>query len=138
MTNNHTAALGRLLIAVLFLLSGLGKISAPAMTQSFIAAVGFPLPIVGYVIAVLVAVGGALLLVVGYRTTYVAVGMAVFTFAAAVFFHNNFTDHNQMIHFLKNVAIVGGLLQVAAFGAGTFSVDNLRLKGRRRATSSAY
>ena len=137
MTNDHTAAFGRLLIAVLFLLSGLSKIGAPAMTQSFIAAAGLPLPIVGYVIAVVVEVGGGLLLAVGYRTTYVAVVMAVFTFAAAVFFHNNFADHNQMIHFLKNVAIVGGLLQVAAFGAGTFSVDGLRLKGNRRAASPA-
>jgi putative oxidoreductase len=137
MTNNHTAAFGRLLMAVLFLLSGLSKIGAPAMTQSFIAAAGLPLPIVGYVTAVVVEVGGGLLLAVGYRTTYVAVVMAVFTFAAAVFFHNNFADHNQMIHFLKNVAIVGGLLQVAAFGAGTFSVDGLRLKGNRRAVSPA-
>jgi putative oxidoreductase len=66
----------------------------------------------------------------------VAIGMAVFTLATAVFFHNNFADQNQMIHFLKNVAIVGGLLQVAAFGAGSISIDGLR-EGNRRAVSPA-
>ena len=73
----------------------------------------------------------------GYRTTFVATGMAVFTLATAVFFHNNFADQNQMIHFLKNIAIAGGLFQVAAFGAGSFSLDALRLKGQNRALSPA-
>jgi putative oxidoreductase len=67
----------------------------------------------------------------------VAIVMAVFTLATAVFFHNNFADQNQMIHFLKNIAIAGGLLQVAAFGAGALSVDGLRLKTNSRAASPA-
>ena len=54
--------------------------------------------------------------------------IAIFTLATALFFHNNFADQNQMIHFLKNVAIVGGLLQVAAFGAGALSLDARRLR----------
>jgi putative oxidoreductase len=134
MNSDYTATFGRLLIAILFVLSGLSKIAAPAMTQSYIAAAGLPIPIVGYLIAVVVEVGGGLLLAVGYRTTPVAIGMAVFTLAAAVFFHNNFADQNQMIHFLKNIAVVGGLLQVAAFGAGSFSIDGLRVKGNRAAS----
>lgn len=134
MNNDYTATFGRLLIAILFVLSGLSKIAAPATTQSYIAAAGLPIPIVGYLIAVVVEVGGGLLLAVGYRTTPVAIGMAVFTLAAAVLFHNNFADQNQMIHFLKNIAIVGGLLQVAAFGAGSFSIDGLRVKGNRAAS----
>src|SRR5882672_6511602 len=124
------------MIAGLFLLSGVGKIAAPAVTQAYIASSGLPLPIVGYLVAIVVEVGGGLLLAVGYRTSFVAIGMAVFTFATAVFFHNNFADQNQMIHFLKNVAIVGGLLQVAAFGAGSISIDGLR-EGNRRAASPA-
>ena len=135
MTSDHAAAFGRLMIAVLFLLSGLGKIAAPAMTQAYIASTGLPLPIAGYLIAVVVEVGGGLLLAVGYRTTFVATAMAVFTLATAVFFHNNFADQNQMIHFLKNVAIAGGLLQVAAFGAGSISIDGLRVRGERRAVN---
>src|SRR6266481_7020249 len=136
MTNDYAAALGRL-IATLFVLSGLGKIAAPAATQAYIASTGLPLPIAGYLIAVAVEIGGGLLLAAGYRTTLVASGMTVFTLATAVFFHSNFADQNQMIHFFKNVAIAGGLFQVATFGAGSFSIDALRLKGQRRALNHA-
>jgi putative oxidoreductase len=137
MTNDYAAAFGRLMIATVFVLSGLGKIAAPAVTQAYIASTGLPLPIAGYLIAIAVEVGGGLLLAAGYRTTFVASGMAVFTLATAVFFHNNFADQNQMIHFLKNIVIAGGLFQVAAFGAGSLSIDALRLKGQRRALSPA-
>jgi putative oxidoreductase len=137
MTNDYAAAFGRLMIATLFLLSGLGKIAAPAVTQAYIASTGLPLPIAGYLIAVVVEVAGGLLLAVGYRTTFVATGMAVFTLATAVFFHNNFADQNQMIHFFKNIAIAGGLFQVATFGAGSISIDGRRIKGRGRALSPA-
>ena len=68
MTNDHVAPFGRLLIASLFLLSGLGKIAAPAMTQAYIASTGLPLPVAGYLIAVVVEIAGSLLLMVGYRT----------------------------------------------------------------------
>jgi len=125
------------MIATVFVLSGLGKIAAPAVTQAYIASTGLPLPIAGYLIAIAVEVGGGLLLAAGYRTTFVASGMAVFTLATAVFFHNNFADQNQMIHFLKNIVIAGGLFQVAAFGAGSLSIDALRLKGQRRVLSHA-
>ena len=60
--------------------------------------------------------------------------MAVFTLATALSFHNHFADQNQMIHFMKNIAIIGGLLQVVAFGGGKFSVDGWLA---RRSGSSA-
>src|SRR5260370_39365607 len=123
MTSDHAAAFGRLMIAILFLLSGLGKIAAPAMTQAYIASTGLPLPIAGYLIAIAVEVGGGLLLAAGYRTTFVASGMAVFTLATAGFFHNNFADQDQMIHFLQNNGIASGLFPVAAFGAGPLSIS---------------
>jgi putative oxidoreductase len=132
-TSNRTAAFGRILIAVLFLMSGIGKIAAPAATQGFIASVGLPAPLLAYLGSTLVEVGGSLLLILGYRVRPVAVGMAVFTMITAFVFHNNFADQNTMVHFLKNVAITGGLLQVAAFGAGSFSLDARRQ--RREATS---
>ncbi|MGO8918664.1 MAG: DoxX family protein [Stellaceae bacterium] len=130
MQNQSTtlAAAGRLLLAVLFLLSGLSKIAAPAMTQGYIASVGLPAPLLGYLIAIVVEVGGGVLLLVGYQTRIVALILAAFTLAAALAFHNDFSDQNQMIHFLKNIAIVGGLLQVAAFGAGSLSLDARRLR----------
>lgn len=124
--SHNVAAAGRILIALIFIMSGLSKLGAPAATQGYIASVGLPLPILGFVIAVLAEVGGGILLLVGYRTKVVAAGLALFTFATAVFFHHNFADQNQMIHFLKNLAIIGGLLQVAAFGATRLSFDARR------------
>jgi len=131
-----TAALvGRIFIAVLFLLSGLGKLAAPAATQAYISAMGLPAPVLAYFGSMAVELIGGVLLIVGFRVRAVAVGMAVFTLLTAVFFHWNFADQNQMIHFLKNIAIAGGLLQVAAFGAGRFALD--RLFGRTDAPSGA-
>jgi putative oxidoreductase len=69
------------------------------------------------------------LLLAGYRVRFVATAMAVFALATAVSFHSNFADQNQMIHFLKNVMMAGGLLQITAFGAGAISLDNRRAKG---------
>ena len=129
-----TAALvGRIFIAVLFLLSGLGKVAAPAATQGYISAMGLPAPVLAYFGSTAVELIGGVLLIVGFRVRAVAVGMAVFTLLTAVFFHRDFADQNQMIHFLKNIAIVGGLLQVAAFGAGRFALD--RRFGRTGAPS---
>jgi putative oxidoreductase len=122
-TNSLVPAIGRLLIAAIFLLSGVGKIFNPTGTQAYIAAAGLPLPEISYAIALVVEIGGGLLLLLGYRTRLAALGLAIFTLMAAVGFHHNFADQNQMIHFLKNLAIAGGLLQIVTFGAGGFSLD---------------
>jgi putative oxidoreductase len=121
--------LGRFLIAIIFIVSGLGKVAAPTMTQAYINSAGLPAPLAAYALAVLIEVGGGILLVVGFHTRIVAVGLAIFTLATAVFFHHDFADQNMMIHFLKNIAIVGGLLQVVAFGPGVISLDG-RMAGR--------
>ncbi|WP_421358005.1 DoxX family protein [Agrobacterium rosae] len=126
--SNYLAATGRLLLAVTFIFSGLGKLMAPEATQGYIASVGLPLPLLSYLLAVAVEVGGGILLVIGYQTRIVSLVIAAFTLATALIFHNDFTDQNQMIHFLKNISIVGGLLQVAAFGAGSLSLDARRLR----------
>ena len=94
-----------------------------------IAAAGLPVPPLAFAVAVAVELGGGLLLVAGYRARPVAAALAVFSLAAAVSFHNNFADPNQMIHFLKDVMMAGGLLQIAAFGAGALSLDNRRSNG---------
>jgi putative oxidoreductase len=115
--------LGRILLAAIFLTSGVGKLLDPAGTIGYINAVGLPLPQVGYATAVIVEIGAGLLLIVGYQTRLAALSLAAFTLLAAIFFHNAFTDQNQFIHFMKNLAIVGGLLHVAVFGPGRLSVD---------------
>jgi len=135
--SHYFALAGRTLIALPFLVSGIAKIAAPAATLAYIASVGLPLPLAGYAIAVAVEVGGGLLLLLGVNTRALAVVMAVFTLATAAAFHTNFADQNQMIHFLKNLMIAGGLLQVAAFGSGRFSVDARHHRETRFAVATA-
>ncbi|KAA1001720.1 DoxX family protein [Paraburkholderia panacisoli] len=115
--------LGRIMIGAPFVMSGLGKLGAYAATVGYIAAMGLPVPPLAYIAAVAVELGGGLLLLSGYRARYVSLAMAVFCLATAAFFHHNFADQNQMIHFLKNVMMAGGLLQITYFGAGAFSFD---------------
>jgi putative oxidoreductase len=118
------ATFGRLLLAAIFLVSGLGKTANPQMTQGYIASAGLPFPLLAYFTAIAIEIGGGALLVVGFQSRIVGIVMAVFTVAAALSFHHNFADQDQMAHFLKNIAITGGLLQVVAFGAGSVSIDN--------------
>lgn len=116
-------AAGRALLGALFLVSGVGKLAAPAATQAYIAAAGLPFPLLAYLGALAVEIGLALALVLGYRTRTVAALMAAFTLVTAFAFHFNPADQGQVIHFLKNLAITGGLLQVTAFGGGALSLD---------------
>jgi putative oxidoreductase len=120
---------GRLLIGLPFGMSGLGKLAAFGPTTAMIAAAGLPVPPLAYIVAVALELGGGLLLIAGYQARLVALALAVFSVVAGVAFHSNFADQNQMIHFLKNVMMAGGLLQIAAFGAGVISFDNRLLKG---------
>ena len=122
--------LGRLLIGLPFAMSGFGKLAAYGKTTAMIAAVGLPVPPLAYAVAVVVELGGGLLLVAGYQARFAAIALALFSIAAASSFHTNFTDQNQMIHFLKDVMIAGGLLQIAAFGAGAISLDNRLSRSR--------
>lgn len=122
-TTSYASLVGRLLIGLPFAMSGFGKLATYGATTAYMASAGLPVPPLAYAIAVLVELGGGLLLIAGYQARSVALAMAVFTLAAAVSFHNNFADQNQMIHFLKNVMMAGGLLQIVAFGAGAISLD---------------
>jgi putative oxidoreductase len=118
---NRTAAIARVPVAIPFLMSGIA-------TQEDIPAMGVPAPMFAYLGSTLIEVGGSLLLILGYRVRSVAAALAAFTLLTAFLFHNNFADQNTMIHFLKNIAITGGLLQVVAYGAGAFSLDARRAR----------
>lgn len=113
----------RFLIAPLFLLSGINKLGSAEATIAWIDAAGLPFATLGYAAAVVVEIVGSLALIAGYRTRLAAAGMALFTVAAALAFHNQLGDQNQFIHFFKNIAIAGGLVQIVAFGAGRYSLD---------------
>ena len=117
---------GRIAIAAIFILSGASKLAAPAGTIGYIASAGLPLPTVAYAIAVAVELLGGIALILGYRTRFVAAALAVFSVAAAFGFHNQLADQNQFIHFFKNIAIAGGLLQIVALGAGRVALDARR------------
>lgn len=119
-------ALGRVMLSTIFILSGLSKLGAPAMTIGYIQSVGLPLAPVAFGIATLIEVVGGITLLLGYRTRIVAGVLFVFTLATAVFFHNQLGDQNQFIHFFKNIAMAGGLLHVIAFGGGRVSLDGRR------------
>lgn len=123
---DYASLVGRILIAPLFLLSGIAKLTAPAATIGMIASTGLPFATLGFVLAVLVEVVGSIALIAGYRVRPVAAIMAVFSVAAALAFHANIADQNQFIHFFKNIAMAGGLLQIVAFGAGRISLDARR------------
>jgi putative oxidoreductase len=118
-TKRYLPLLGRIMIGLPFILSGLSKLMAHDATVGYIGSVGLPLPQVGWLIAMIVEMGGGTLLVLGFRARVVAAVLAVFALATAIFFHRNFADQNQLIHFLKNVMLAGGLLQIASFGTGS-------------------
>jgi putative oxidoreductase len=120
--------IGRVLLAAIFIVSALGKIADPAGTIGYITSVGLPAPSAGYALALIVELVGGLMILAGYRTRAAALVLAGFSVASALIFHHAIGDQNQLFHFLKNLAMAGGLLQVAAFGAGSISID-----ARRRA-----
>src|ERR1700730_4219552 len=121
---------GRVLIGLPFAMSGLGKLAAHGPTTAMIGAVGLPLPPLAYAVAVAVELGGGLLLVAGFRVRLVAIALALFSLATAVSFHSNFAAQNQMFHFLKNIMLTGGRLQIVTFGACALSIDHRTSKNR--------
>lgn len=128
---NPLSLIGRLLLALLFVPAGFSKIAGFSGTAGYIASKGIPLPEVAAAVAVGVELGLGLLLLVGWQTRWAALGIAFFTFVISFIFHNFWTmpaDQQMMqsLMFFKNMAIVGGLLTVAAWGAGAWSFDGKR------------
>ncbi len=117
---------GRFLLALLFLLSGLGKFGAYGSTAAYMSAAGVPGALLPAVIAT--EVFGGLAIVLGWKTRAVAFLLAGFSLLAAVTFHNNLADQTQMIMFFKNLSIAGGFLLLVANGAGPLSLDRRAVK----------
>ena len=109
--------LGRVLIASLFIMGGIGKIMDFAGSVGYAAAFNVPYPEVAIIIAIIVELGGGLLLLFGVWTRLAAFKIAGFLVVVTLIFHTNFTDPSQMIQFLKNAAIIGGLFYVSVYGA---------------------
>jgi len=118
------ALIGRVLIAALFIPAGFGKLMGFAGTVGYITkAAGLPLPEVAAAIAIAVELGLGIALLVGFKTRWTALIMAIFTVATGLFFHKFWIDATQNTQFFKNLAIAGGMLAFAAFGPGRFSID---------------
>lgn len=124
-----TVLAGRLLLALIFVISGWGKIGGYAGTQQFMESMGVPGALLPLVIAL--ELGGGLAVAVGLLTRYAALALAAFSLLAAFTFHTDFASQAQFISFMKNLAIAGGFLVLAAHGAGAYSIDAMRLRKTR-------
>lgn len=125
-SGSTTILLGRVLLAVIFLLSGFGKLTAISGTAGYFGSLGLPVPTVTAVLVGLVELLGGLAILVGFQTRAVAWVLAIFTIATGLVAHTGWADQMQMIQFLKNLAISGGFLLLASSGAGAYSIDAKR------------
>lgn len=129
--SNVSNLLARLLMATLFLPAGIGKLTGFEGTVGYIASVGLPLPAAGAALAAGVEIFGSLALLAGFGTRIAAIVLAAFTLVASFFFHAYWAVPADQafvtqLLFFKNIAVVGGLLAIAANGAGEWSVDSRR------------
>jgi putative oxidoreductase len=126
--DDYLTLFGRIALSLMYLSSGWMKIGGYAQTAQYMESAGVPgalLPLV-----IFAELAGGLAVLSGCLTRWAALGLALYTILAAAFFHSHFADQNQMIHFWKNVSIMGGFLVLAAHGAGRFSIDSWRARKR--------
>ena len=117
---------GRVLLSILFIFAGFGKLTAISATAGWFGSIGLPVPTVTAVVVGLVELLGGLAILVGYQTRIAAIVVALFTLGATVVAHLDFSDQMQVLMLQKNLAIAGGLLILAVVGAGALSVDARR------------
>jgi putative oxidoreductase len=123
------ALVGRLLVASLFLLEATSKIRGYDLAVAYMERFSVPSALLPF--AILIELGGALLLAIGWQARLAALALAIFSILAAVLFHTNLADRNQVLHLEKDLAIAGGLLVLFAFGPGPYAIE-----GRKRPTDS--
>lgn len=133
-TANLAALVGRILLAVMFVLAGWGKIGGFEGTVGYIGSKNLPLPAVLAVLTIVLELVAGVALALGYRARWAALALALFTVAATLLFHNYWAfpveqQRVQQLMFMKNLAVTGGLLMVFAFGAGAWSLDRGRSAG---------
>ena len=124
---------GRVLLALMFVAAGYGKIGGYEGTQGYMEAMGIPgmlLPLV-----IVLELGGGLAIIAGWQTRTIAIVLAGFSIVAAFIFHLDFADRMESILFMKNLSVAGGFLLLAAYGPGALALDNRRTA--RNANSQA-
>jgi len=117
------ALLGRLLMSVVFIHGGYFKAVAPTATMNYFSAQHLPMVGAAYALALVVEIGGGVLLIVGYRARLTALVLAAWCIATAMIAHYHPESRDQFFHFMKNICMAGGFLQIVAYGAGRLSVD---------------
>jgi len=131
-----TVLIGRVLMSLIFIMSGFSKLLGPAKPIQHIAADGLPLPPAAYVVAVLCELGGGLAILLGWETRLAAAALSLFCIVAAFTVHYHPGVAAQMVNFWKNITMAGGFLYVLAHGAGLYSLDEW-MQPRRRIPSPA-
>lgn len=126
MPNSAIVLIGRILMSIIFILAGFGKLTDIAGTAAYFSSYNLPAPTVTAVIIGLVELVGGLAVLVGFQTRIAAYLLALFAVASALVAHMNWSDMMQLINFQKNLAIAGGFLILAAYGAGAYSIDARR------------
>lgn len=119
-------AVGRVLLSAMFILAGFSKLTAIGATAGWFASIGLPVPTLTTVVVGLLELFGGVAILVGFQTRIAALAIAAFTIAATLIAHTDLADQTQQLFFLKNLAVTGGLLVLAAFGAGSLSIDGRR------------
>ena len=123
---NAAVLIGRIFLALMFVLAGYSKLTAIGGTAGWFESLGLPMPTVVTVVAGLVELVGGLAIIAGFQTRIAALVIAAFTVGATLIAHMDFADQTQQLFFMKNLAVTGGMLVLAAFGAGAYSLDARR------------
>ncbi len=121
--SDAAALIGRIFFALMFLVFGYGKLTGFAGTVSYMGSLGLPAPALVTVLAIIIEIGGGLLVLVGYETRLVSLGLGIYLLVSALIGHSHLGDLNQFQHFMKNMALIGGSLAFVAHGAGAYSLD---------------
>lgn len=137
LTRQYGPLAGRILLALIFVFSGFRKITGFAGVAGYMAAKGIPLAEVALVLTIIIEVGGGLMLILGWKARWAALAIFLWLIPVTLVFHNFWAVdaaqyESQFNHFLKNVAIMGGMLHVTAFGAGPLSLDGTRERTETR------
>ncbi len=126
MSNSFVLLVSRIMLVLLFLVSGAGMASMPGGIAGYFSSLGIPAPgLVVWLVVILKIVAG-IAIVFGFKTRYAAYALAAFSVGAALIGHNNFADQNEMTQFLKDLAIAGGFLALSVAGPGGMSIDARR------------
>jgi putative oxidoreductase len=126
MSNNLQLLIGRVLLSIIFILLGFGKLGSVAGTAGYMASMGIPLPGLTVWLVIALEILGGIAILLGFFTRYAAWALAAFCVASGYLGHFQPEDQMQMTSFMKNLAMAGGFLALAAAGAGSFSVDARR------------